>query len=108
MQEPPLTPPPRARRVDVALQVVFSAHQSHYFAQSANVSETGLFLVTKRGFTAGTPLHVVFGAPPRLPRISADGVIRWTKEHEGIGVELTSLTTEQKQALHTFLDSNPN
>ena len=90
------------------MEVVFSAHQSHYFAKSGNVSETGLFLVTKRGFTAGTPLHIVFGAPPRLPRISSDGMIRWTKDHEGIGVELTSLTAEQKQALRTFLDSDSN
>jgi hypothetical protein len=88
--------------------VVFSARQAHYFAKSANVSETGLFLVTKRGFTTGTPLHIVFGAPPRLPRISSEGIIRWAKEREGIGVELTSLTAEQKQALQTFLTPGRN
>ena len=98
----------RAQRVDVSLNVVFSAHEAHYFAKAGNLSETGLFVATKKNIPPGTPLHIVFGMPPNLPRISAEGIIRWAKEQEGVGVELTSLTPEQRQSLRTFLDSNPN
>ena len=98
----------RAQRVDVSLNVVFRANESHYFAKAENLSEKGLFVVTKKTIPAGTPLHIVFGLPPNLPRISTEGIIRWAKEQEGVGVELTSLTPEQRQSLRTFLDSNPN
>lgn len=98
----------RAQRVDVALDVVFRAQAAHFFAKSANVSETGLFVVTKKAFPAGTPLHIVFGSPPKLPRLSLQGIIRWAKESEGIGVEFTSLTPEHRQTLQNFLSSNPS
>ena len=97
----------RAPRVDVSLNVVFRANESHYFAKAGNLSETGLFVVTKKTIPVNTPLHVVFGLPPNLPRISAEGIIRWAKEQEGVGVQLTSLTLEQKQALQNFLNSSP-
>ncbi len=98
----------RAQRVDVSLNVVFRANESHYFAKAGNLSETGLFVATKKTIPAGTPLHIVFGLPPNLPRISSEGIIRWAKEQEGVGVELTSLTAEQKLALQKFLNSNPS
>ncbi|MFB3924074.1 MAG: PilZ domain-containing protein [Terriglobia bacterium] len=98
----------RARRVEVSLNVVFRAKESHYFAKTGNLSESGLFVVTRKSIPVDTPLHIVFGMPPLLSRISADGVIRWTKEQEGVGVELTSLTPEQKQAIQTFINSAHN
>lgn len=98
----------RAQRVDVSINVVFRANELHYFAKAGNLSETGLYVVTKKTIPVNTPLHIVFGLPPNLPRISAEGTIRWAKEQEGVGVELTSLTPEQKQALHNFLNSNPS
>ena len=98
----------RAQRVDVSLDVVFSAHEAHFFAKAGNLSETGLFVVTKKVFPAGTPLHIVFGSPPKLPRISSDGIVRWAKELEGLGVELTLLSTADRQALQNFLNSGPS
>lgn len=97
---------PRARRVSVSADVVFRAENAHFIAKTANLSETGLFLLTQATLAPGTPLHLVFGMPPTLPRISSEGIVKWSKDREGVGVELTALSPEHREALRQFLDSS--
>lgn len=95
----------RGRRVTVSVDVVVEGESAHYVAETGNLSETGLCLHTKKAFPVGTRLRLVFGLPPRLPRIDAVGTVRWSGNGHGVGVEFTSLAWEHKQALVRFLYS---
>jgi hypothetical protein len=70
----------RAPRLIAHLTVALSEGAAHYLMDTENVSETGLCLCPKKLFPAGTHLQLVFGQPPELPTITAQGIVRW---HEG-------------------------
>ena len=93
----------RARRIIASLTVVLSKGEAHYVVETENVSETGLCLRSKKVFPVGTQHHLVFGRPPELPRISAEGIVRWSEGGKGVGVEFTSISADDHQALLRFV-----
>ncbi len=95
----------RARRFKVLLSVVLGAAGAHYCAVAGDLSETGLLLTMMKALPGGTPVRVVFGQPPRLPRLGVEGVVRWSKSGQGVGVEFKSLSPEHRNTLLEFLDS---
>lgn len=97
----------RAQRFTVSVDVALAAEEVHYVLEAGNLSETGLFIHKRRAFPVGTRLRMVFGRPPDLPRVHAEGVVRWSESGKGVGVEFTSLSPEDKQALLEFLSSRP-
>jgi hypothetical protein len=78
---------------------------AHYVVDTENVSDTGLCLCPKKLFPVGTQLHLVFGQPPELPAISAQGIVRWTEGGKGVGVEFTAISADDHQALLRFVNS---
>jgi hypothetical protein len=95
----------RSPRLTASLTVVLSTGESHYVVEIENVSETGLRLRSKEVFPVGTQIHLVFGRPPELPRVSAEGIVRWSEDEKGVGVEFTSISSDDHQALLTFVNA---
>ena len=95
----------RAPRFSASLTVVLSKGEAHYVEETKNVSDRGLCLLPKKVFPVGTQLHLVFGRPPELPALSAQGIVRWSEGGKGVGVQLTSFRPGDHQALLRFVDS---
>jgi hypothetical protein len=95
----------RAPRLTASLTVVLSTGEAHYVVEIENVSDTGLRLRSKETFPVGTHMHLVFGQPPELPRVSAEGIVRWSDGEKGSGVEFTSISADDRQALLKFMNS---
>jgi Tfp pilus assembly protein PilZ len=76
-----------------------------YVLETANVSGGGLCLRSNEEFPVGTHLHLVFGRPPELSRLSVNGIVRWSKSGKGVGVEFTSISPHDQQALLSFVNS---
>ena len=93
----------RAPRFIASLTVALSDGAAHYVGDTENVSGTGLCLRPKKVFPAGTQLHLVFGQPPELPALSAQGIVRWSEGGKGVGVEFTSISADDHQALLRFV-----
>lgn len=95
----------RAPRFSASLTVVLSKGQAHYVMETEDVSETGLRLRSKKAFPVGTQHHLVFGRPPELPRLSAEGIVRWSEGGKGVGMEFTSISPDDRQAILRFGNS---
>ena len=95
----------RAPRIIASLTVVLSEGDAHYVVETENVSETGLCFRSKKVFPVGTQHHLVFGQPPELPALSAQGIVRWSEGGKGVGVEFTSISPDDRQALLRFVNS---
>jgi hypothetical protein len=102
---PTIEGPERAPRVVAILTVSLREGTAHYVVDTENLSETGLCLCPRKLFPAGTQLHLVFGQPPDLPALSARGIVRWSAGGKGVGVEFTSISAEDRQALTKFVNS---
>ena len=95
----------RGPRLSAALTVVLSMGEAPYLMEIENVSDTGVRLRSKEVFTVGTRMHMVFGRPPDLPRISAEGIVRWCDGEQGVGVEFTSINSDDHETLLKFMES---
>jgi hypothetical protein len=95
----------RAPRLVAFLTVALTDGVMHYVVDTENVSGAGLCLCPRKLFPIGTHLHLMFGQPPELPAVSAEGVVRWFEGGKGVGVEFTSISAEHRQALEQFVDS---
>lgn len=94
-----------AQRYNASLTVVLSNARGHFVVETKNLSNTGLCLLPKEVFPVGSKLHLVFGQPPELPRLSTEGIVRWSEGGKGVGVEFTSISPGDRQALLRFLNS---
>jgi hypothetical protein len=95
----------RAIRVEVSVGAVFQAAESFFYAETGDLSETGLLLHAQKPLPVGTHLHLTFGLPPDLPRIATEAVVKWQKGGEGVGIEFVNLTPEDKERITAFLKS---
>jgi hypothetical protein len=89
----------------LTLTVVLSKGEAHYIMETENVSDRGLCFRSERVFPVGTELHLVFGRPPQLARLAAEGIVRWSEAGKGFGVEFTSMNPDDRLALLKFLNS---
>ena len=89
----------------LTLTVFLSDGEAHYVVKTENVSDTGLYLRSKEMFPVGTQLHLVFGQPPELPRLRAEGIVRWSEGGKGFGLEFTSISVDDRLTLMRFLNS---
>jgi hypothetical protein len=97
----------RVPRLIAFLTVSLSQGTAHYVVDTENVSGAGLCLCPKKLFPVGTRLHLVFGQPPQLPTITAQGIVRWFEGGKGVGVEFTSISPDDREALVKFMKSHP-
>jgi hypothetical protein len=95
----------QAHRFAVSLGVVVSTGKAYYVVETQNVSEKGLCLRSKKAFPIGAEHRMVFGQPPKLPRIDAVGTVRWSETGKGVGVEFTSISPRDQRTLREFLSS---
>jgi hypothetical protein len=95
----------RAPRLIASLTVALSEGAAHYVVDTENVSDAGLCLCPKKVFPVGTQLHLVFGRPPELPQVSAEGIVRWSEGGKGVGVEFTSISPDDRLALMRYVNS---
>jgi hypothetical protein len=94
-----------ALRLIASLTVVLSKGGAPYVMETKNVSDSGFCLRSNEVFPVGTQLHLVFGQPPDLPRLSTEGIVRWSEGGKGVGVEFTAITQNDHQALLKFVNS---
>ena len=95
----------RARRLIASLTVALWEGAAHYVVDTQNVSDVGLCLSPEKVFPVGTQVHLVFGRSPELPPVSAEGIVRWSEDGKGVGVEFTSISADDHQALLRFVSS---
>ena len=104
----PIEKPRRAPRFITSLHVFLSEGEAYYFVDTENVSDMGLCFRSERVFPVGTQLHLVFGRPPELPPVIAEGIVRWSEGGKGVGVEFTSISPEDHLALLRFVNPPPH
>lgn len=97
--------PKGLRRFNASLAVVLSNGKAHYVAETKNLSDTGLCLRSEELFAVGTQWRLVFGQPPELPRLSTEGIVRWSEGGKGVGVEFTFISPGDYRALLRFVNS---
>jgi len=95
----------RAPRLIARLTVALSEGAARYIVDTQNVSDAGLCLCPEKVFPVGTRLHLVFGRAPELSPVSAQGIVRWSEGGKGVGVEFTSISADDHQALLRFVMS---
>ena len=95
----------RVPRLVAFLTVSLSEGTAHYVVDTENISASGLCLCPKKLFPVGTRLHLVFGQPPELPSVTAQGTVRWFDDGKGVGVEFTAISPTDQQALQKFISS---
>jgi len=95
----------RAPRFNASLTVLLSEGEARYIVQTENMSQTGVCLRSEKVFPVGTQLHLVFGRPPELPALIAEGTVRWSEGGKGVGVEFTSISPDDRLALQRFMNS---
>ena len=92
-------------RAQISLDAVIEAAGGLYYAETGTLGEGGLSLRTKKQFAVGTPLHIVLGKPPKLPRIYLEGIVMWLREGVDVGVQFKTLTAQDKAAISEFINS---
>jgi hypothetical protein len=93
------------QRLIASLSVALSEGAAHYVVDTKNVSGTGLCLCPKKLFPVGTQLHLILGRPPQLSALSAEGIVRWSEGGKGVGVEFTSISPQDRQAILRFVNT---
>ena len=88
------------------MPVILTKAEAYYVTETKNVSYRGVCLDSKELFPVGTPLRLIFGQPPELPQLSLEGIVRWSAGGKGVGVEFTSLSAEEQQALLEFVNAH--
>jgi len=80
-----------------------------------NISEGGLFVVTRELKPIGSELDLTLRLPPPQGAVAIRGVVRWIGEnasnHEvplGMGIEFESLGGDSLRALRSFLAMKPH
>jgi Tfp pilus assembly protein PilZ len=92
-------------RAQIALDAVIEAAGAFYYAETGTFGEGGLSLRTKKAFAVGTPLHIVLGKPPQLPKLTLDATVKWLRQGTEVGVQFVSLKEQDKAVIAAYLNS---
>ena len=102
-----------AERIEVTWSVDCETDDTFLYASIANISEVGIFVMTREPLEVGTRLTLRF-APPGHPAFVLRGVVQWVNTvralavcpNPGMGVRFVDLTSEDRerlvQAIHTI------
>jgi len=96
------------RRKQVAVEAILAEGKAHWFTVSGNLSEAGVFLHTKIALLLGTNIRILLMKPPHLHKINVDGIVKWSKRSEGVGIEFKDVSPKTWQSLSTFLTASSN
>jgi type IV pilus assembly protein PilZ len=95
-----------AERVDVTWSVDCETDDTFLYASIANISELGIFVMTREPLDVGTVLTLRF-APPGHPEFVMRGVVQWVNAvralsvspNPGMGVRFVDLTNDDRARL---------
>jgi uncharacterized protein (TIGR02266 family) len=95
-----------AERVDVTWSVDCETDDTFLYASIANISELGIFVMTREPLDVGTVLTLRF-APPGHPAFVLRGVVQWVNTvralsvspNPGMGVRFIDLTNDDRARL---------
>ncbi len=102
-----------AERIDVTWSVDCETDDTFLYASIANISELGIFVMTREPLEVGTILTMRF-APPGHPAFVLRGIVQWVNAvralavcpNPGMGVRFVDLTHEDREriieAIHTI------
>lgn len=90
-------------RLITSLTVVLSDGAAYYVAETKNVSDTGLCFRSNLEFPIGTQLRLVISHPPELPRLRANGIVRWSERGKGTGIEFRFIRPQDYWTLLRFV-----
>jgi type IV pilus assembly protein PilZ len=102
-----------AERIDVTWSVDCETDDTFLYASIANISELGIFVMTREPLEVGTFLTLRF-APPGHPAFVLRGIVQWVNAvralavcpNPGMGVRFVDLTREDRErlveAIHTI------
>lgn len=99
----------RNKRFTKRLEVTFSSGELSFRGISSNVSVSGLFIRTSRGFAPGTTLDIELMLPDNTVSL-LKGIVRRTIKNpitamkNGMGVELTRQDAKYQNFIKPFLD----
>ena len=102
-----------AERIDVTWSVDCETDDTFLYASIANISELGIFVMTREPLEVGAFLTLRF-APPGHPAFVLRGIVQWVNAvralavcpNPGMGVRFVDLTQEDRErlveAIHTI------
>ena len=102
-----------AERIDVTWSVDCETDDTFLYASIANISELGIFVMTREPLEVGTFLTLRF-SPPGHPAFVLRGIVQWVNAvralavcpNPGMGVRFVDLTQEDRErlveAIHTI------
>lgn len=92
-------------RVAIEVEVSLSSESHFFVGLSGDLSRGGLFVVTWRKLTPGTPVFVAVDLPDG--RLLADGQVRWARgaadgASPGLGVAFTGIPEQDRRRIEVF------
>jgi uncharacterized protein (TIGR02266 family) len=91
-------------RVALSITVSYRVESVIASAVCANVSKGGIFLRTMNPLPVGKRLRVRFRLPGSKREIDAEGVVAWSDQRAGMGVQFLSLQHEEQAEIDGFVD----
>ena len=103
-----------AERVDVEWAVDCGTDETFLYASIRNISEMGIFVMTRDPLEVGTRLTLRFAPPGQQEPFVLNGVVQWinpvralsVSPNPGMGIRFVDLTLDQRErlveAIHTI------
>lgn len=108
---PQNTPVPRSPRVPISHPVDFTIDEIASTGYLLNISETGMFLHTKKTIFPGTIMQLNFTLPGSIRQINVKGIIKWCTQmsgknniFSGAGVEFINAEQENLEIIKEFVE----
>ena len=100
----------RTLRVPTHLKVRFTRGSTIDVSSTQEISEGGLFLITRRPLTPGTPLHLEIDDGDLEATIEVEGTVTWVRRTDdgdgpaGMGIRFDHPDEEQQAAIGTLVE----
>jgi uncharacterized protein (TIGR02266 family) len=100
----------RTLRVPTHLKVRFTRGSTIDISSTQEISEGGLFLITRRPLAPGTPLHLEINAGDLDAPIEVEGTVTWVRSRDdgsgptGMGIRFNFPDQEKQAAITTLVE----
>lgn len=100
----------RTLRVPTRLKVRFARGSTIDISSTEEISEGGLFLITRCPLAPGTPLHLEIDAGVLDATIEVEGTVRWVRSRDdgngpaGMGIRFDHPDEEEQAAILTLVE----
>ncbi len=98
----------REKRHEITLDVNYRHGDTYLYSRSSNLSEMGLFLVTRAPLAKGTTLELHFNVPGEVQPIEVSGEVVWVEKADassepGMGIRFNDPSEETRQRVKTLI-----